>query len=95
MENNPQTFIVRTDRAGVFFCEITERRGSEADIANARRIYYWRGAATCSQIAVDGVLPQSQLTLAVPTMTVLGVIEIIPCSEKAAKILNEIPVWKL
>lgn len=90
-----QKFIIRTDRAGVFFAEIVNRTGSEATLKDARRIYYWRGAATCSQIAVDGVSDQSQLTLAVPEMTVLGVIEIIPCSDKARAILEAVPVWKL
>lgn len=39
--NKPQKFIIRTDRAGVFYAEIVERRGSEADLANARRIWRW------------------------------------------------------
>jgi hypothetical protein len=40
MENKNQEnqkFIVRTDRAGVFFAEIVERNGSEAVLRNARR----------------------------------------------------------
>lgn len=94
-DNNNQKYIIRTDRAGVFYAEIAERRGSEADLVNARRIYSWQGAATCSQISVDGVGGRSKLTLSVPTMTVLGVIEFHPCSEKAIASLDAVPEWKM
>lgn len=95
MEN--QKFIVRTDRAGVFFCEIKERRGSEADLINARRLWYWDGAASLSQLATEGVTkPQNcEFTVTVDSCTVLGVIEIIPCTEKAVKSINGVKVWKL
>jgi hypothetical protein len=90
-----QKYIVRTDRAGVFFTEIESRNGSEVELRNARRIYYWKGANTCSQIAVDGVANDSQLTVSVPSMTVLGVIEVIPCSDKATACMDAIPEWRI
>lgn len=94
---NAQKFIVRTDRAGVFFCEIKERRGSEADLVNARRLWYWNGAASLSQLAMEGVTkPQDcKFTATVDSCTVLGVIEIIHCTEKAVKSINGVKVWKL
>lgn len=92
-----QKFIVRTDRAGVFFCEIKERRGSEADLINARRLWYWSGAASLSQLATEGVTKPGncKFTVTVDSCTVLGVIEIIPCTEKAVESINNVPVWKL
>lgn len=90
-----QKFIIRADRAGVFYGEIVERRGDEADLRNVRRVHSWRGAASLSQMAMDGVGPSSSLTMVVPSMTVLGVIEVIPCSAKATKCLDEYPVWKV
>ena len=92
-----QKFIVRTDKAGVFFCEIKERRGSEADLVNARRLWYWNGAASLSQLAMEGVSkPQDcKFTVTVDSCTVLGVIEIIPCTEKAVKSINGVKIWKL
>ena len=89
-------YIIRTDRAGVFFGHIKERRGSEADLTDARRLWYWDGAASLSQMAVDGVkLPQNcKFTVTVPTMTVLGVIEVIECSDIAAEIIRGVPEWK-
>lgn len=92
-----QKFIVRTDRAGVFFCEIKERRESEADLVNARRLWYWNGAASLSQLATEGVTKPGdcKFTVTVDSCTVLGVIEIIPCSDKAVESINKVPVWKL
>ena len=92
-----QKFIVRTDRAGVFFAEITSRNGSEAELKNARRLWYWNGAASLSQLATEGVTKprDCKFTVTVDSCTVLGVIEIIPCTEKAIKSINNVPVWKL
>lgn len=89
-------YIIRADRAGVFFGHIKERRGSEADLTDVRRLWYWDGAASLSQMAVDGVKrPENcKFTVTVPTMTVLGVIEVIECSDIAAEIIREVPEWK-
>jgi hypothetical protein len=95
METKTQKYIIRCDRAGVFFAGIAERRGDEVDLVDARKIYYWRGAAAVEQIAMDGVSDQSQLTVKVPSMTVTQAIQIIPCSEKATKVLEAIREWKL
>lgn len=94
-ENN-QKYIIRCDRAGVFYAEIKERRGSEADLVNARRLWYWDGAASLSQLATEGVTaPRNcKFTVTVPEMTVLGVIEVIPCTEAAVKSIEGVAVWR-
>lgn len=50
MENQKQKFIVRCDRAGVFYGEIEERNGSEVKMRNVRCLWYWNGAATLLQL---------------------------------------------
>ena len=94
METNK--VIVRADRAGVFFGEIKERNGSEVVMTNVRRLWYWDGAASLSQLATEGVSkPQyCKFTVVVTKMTILGVIEIIPCTEQAVKSINSVPVWR-
>lgn len=91
-----QKYIIRCDRAGVFYAEIKERRGDEADLVNARRLWYWEGAASLSQLATEGVkAPENcKFTVTVPSMTVLGVIELIPCSEAAVLSIDGVPEWK-
>ena len=89
-------YIVRADRAGVFFGHIKERNGDEVVMTEVRRIWYWNGAASISQLAMEGVKhPElSKFTLTVPEMTILGVIEIIPCSEEAVKNIKAVGEWR-
>ena len=94
MEN--QQVIVRADKAGVFFGNIKERNGSEVVMTNVRRLWYWDGACSLSQLAVDGTKKPNQcnFTVIVPEMTILGVIEIIPCSEKAIASIEGVKEWR-
>lgn len=91
-----QKFIVRADRAGVFFGEIKSRDGSEVTMTNVRRLWYWEGACSLSQLAVDGTkAPKScKFTVTVPEMTIFGVIEIIPCSAAAVESINSVESWR-
>lgn len=88
--------IVRADRAGVFAGYLAKRDGAEVVLCQVRRLWYWDGAASLSQLAVDGVSkPENcKFTIPVPEQTVLGVIEIIPASEKARRSVQEVKVWK-
>lgn len=92
-----QYYIFRAKEAGVFFGRIKEKNGDEVTISDCRRIWYWNGAASISQIAMEGVKDQrtSKFTVIVPEMTVLGVIEIIPCTDAAVANIMEVPVWRM
>lgn len=91
-----QKYIVRADRAGVFFGDIKERNDSEVVMQNVRRLWYWDGAASLSQMAVEGVKKPDncKFTVTVPEMTILGVIEIIPCESTAAEIILGVKEWR-
>lgn len=92
--------IVRCNEAGVFYGTVTEKSespaGVEITIRNCRRIYYWEGAATLSQLATEGVkVPENcKFSVAVPEMSVMDVIEIIPASEAAIKSIESVAIWK-
>ena len=92
-----EKFIIRTEKAGVFFAEVKERNGQEAVLVNCRRLWHWDGAASLSQLATEGTKNPSncKFTVTVPQMTVIGVIEIIPCSDVAINAINIVPIWKL
>ncbi len=94
MEN--KYYIVRSDKAGVFFGNIKDRKGDEITMTNVRRLWYWNGACSISQLAVDGTKKPDncKFTIAVPEMIILGVIEIIPCSETAVKSIKGVKEWK-
>ena len=88
--------IIRADRAGVFFGTLKEKVGNEVTLTDYRRLWYWNGAASIYQLAVEGTVRPNdcKFTLVVPIITILGVIEIIPCTDKAAKSIENVAVWK-
>lgn len=86
--------LIRADRAGVFFGELIAKDGQEVTLKDARRIYYWHGATECCQIATEGIKSDSKVTVSVPQVTILNVIEIHLLTEKAVAKLYEFPVWK-
>lgn len=51
--NKEQYYIVRCDRAGVFAGHIKSREGREVVLTDVRRLWYWDGAASLSQMAVN------------------------------------------
>jgi hypothetical protein len=81
---------------GVHYGTIKKRDGSELVLTDARRIWYWDGAASLSQMAVDGVsAPENcKFSVRVPEITVLNVCEIIPCSGKAVESIEAVKEWK-
>lgn len=89
--------IVRADRAGVFAGVLKEKNGNEVILTDCRRIWYWKGAASISQLAIDGTSKpkECQFPEAVREICVIGVIEIIPTTEKAEKSIREVPIWKV
>ena len=88
--------IVRTYSAGVFFGELTELEGKVGVVKNARRIWYWSGAASLSQLAVDGTQDPENCKFPAPVDAVLltEIIEIIPATEKAIASIEGVPIWK-
>lgn len=91
-----QFYIIRCKDAGVFFGHVKERNGSEAVLTDVRRIWYWNGAASLSQMAMEGVSQPKmcKFSMIVPEMIVLGVIELIPCTEAAVKSIRGVVVWR-
>lgn len=89
--------IVRGDRSGVFFGTLKEKNGQEVVLGDCRRIWYWDGAASISQLAVDGTSKPTEckFTVAVDEIGILDVIEIIPCTLKAIESIEGVHVWKL
>lgn len=88
--------IIRGDRSGVEFGELVEQNGNEVTLKNARRLWHWAGAASLSQLAMDGPkIPEGcQFTVTVSSITILDAVEIIPCTDKAIKSIEEVDEWK-
>lgn len=88
--------IVRTYSAGVFAGYLESRNGKEGIIRKARRIWYWDGAASLSQLAVNGTSkPENcKFPVEVDKIELTEIIEIITCTEEAKKSINGVSIWK-
>lgn len=88
--------LVRTYSAGVHVGILESRNGKEVKLINARRIWYWEGAATLSQLAMDGTSkPENcKFPCAVNEILLTEAIEIIPITDKARESIASVKVWK-
>lgn len=92
-------FIVRSKSAGVFCAQIANKTPQgetlTLELKDSRRIWYWEGAASLSELAVRGTSkPAScKFPVAIPNQTVMEVCEIIEVSPKAKKTIDAVPVW--
>ena len=86
--------IVRTRSAGVFFGEVFID-GNTATIKNARRLWRWSGAASLSQLAVDGVKNPDgcKFPVCVTEIMVFDVVEVIAVTKKAGISIDEVQIW--
>jgi hypothetical protein len=93
----PQDVIIRTRSAGVFAGHLSgyENQTTTATLTRARRLWYWAGAASLSQLAMEGTsLPSNcKFPCEVDKITLPEVIEIIPLSAKARASIDSVKVW--
>ena len=88
--------IVRGDRSGVFFGTLTGKEGHEVKLEKCRRLWYWDGAASISQLATDGTVNAGgcKFTVTVEHIVILDAIEIILCTDKAIASIEGVREWK-
>jgi hypothetical protein len=89
--------IVRTENAGVFAGILQELNLDRrvATLTDARRFWYWAGAASLSQLAQSGPSKPNECKFPIPVAEVilLEVIEVLAVSAAAQAAINAIPVW--
>jgi hypothetical protein len=96
MATKKKYVIVRTQSAGVFAGELESREGQEVVLLNARRLWYWAGAASLSQLAMTGTSKPKdcKFPTAVDRVELLQVIEILDVTTTARKSIEGVPVWQ-
>lgn len=93
--------LIRSVASGVFFGYLKSEKFTESGkvvvLKNARRVYQWYGAATLSQLAIDGTSRPNDCKFpeAVNEIEIVNVIETIELTEKAKNSLNSVKVWKI
>ena len=87
--------IVRTYSAGVFAGTLESRDGKEVVLSNARRLWYWVGAASLSQLAVSGTTNPTacKFPAAVPSVTLTEAIEILDVTPGGRASIEAVKVW--
>ena len=88
--------IVRTYSAGVFAGEIESRKGQEVVLLNARRLWYWDGAASLSQLAMEGTSKPGncKFPCEVDRVELLQAIEILDVTAKAKESIKGVKPWQ-
>ena len=88
--------IVRGRYSGVFAGVVREINGDQVLMTGLRRIWYWDGAASISQLAAEGTTaPKNcKFTVVVESALIMDVIEIIPCTAEAEANIKAVKEWK-
>ncbi len=100
LENKIHTYqnkyvIVRSYDSGVHF-GILENYNEETrhvTLKESRRLWKWRGF-TLSEISQNGMSDdQAKISITIPEIIIMNVIEIIPCSEKSISNIKLYPAY--
>ena len=88
--------IVRTYSAGVFAGYLEKKDGKEVILRNARRLWYWSGASSLSQLAMEGVKnpDDCKFPCEVNKIKLTEAIEIIETTEEAKKSIANVKIWE-
>jgi len=88
--------IVRTYSAGVFAGYLSSRNGREVVLRSARRLWFWTGACSLSQLAMEGVKKPSECKFPceVDRVELLEAIEILDVTEAARLNIAAVPIWQ-
>jgi hypothetical protein len=100
MKKKEKFYIIRTYSAGVWFGNIKSLKGSIAIITNARRLWYWSGAASLSQLATEGTKRPNDCKFTITIEDEEGVylpqvIEVLPCTEESIENIKSVKEWKI
>lgn len=89
-----QTVIARIDRAGVFMGTLAHIDSDIVRLTNVRRIYYWQGALSVTDMASNGI-KDGKVTkpCEVVEFNRSALIEINKCSDKAVECITAIKPW--
>lgn len=96
-ENEPNLpyVVIRTYSAGVHvgYLENLNEETQTVKLVNARRIRYWKGALTLSEVSKSGISKESRLSEEVDKIILLEAIEVLFATPEAKVILRTIPAY--
>ena len=78
--------IIRAYASGVHFGTLAAQDGRQVELTDARRLWRWyaKDGISLSEVSQNGIVAkESRIAQAVPSITILDALEIIPCSDAA------------
>ena len=95
--DNMPYVIIRTHSAGVFAGYLKSHKGKEVVLRNARRIWYWKEAASLSQLAREGTKKPNECKFpcAVEEVLLTEAIEILSCTAMAKESIEGVYIWEM
>lgn len=93
--------MIRSYAAGVHFGFLKSEKFTESGkvvvLEKTKRVFYWAGAASLSQLSAEGSKKPNEckISMEVESNEIVNVIETIPMTESAIKNLNDITAWKM
>ena len=88
--------LVRDNRAGIHVGILRELdlANKVAILAEARKVWYWEGAASCHGIAAKGLCHKgSKVAPTVPMVASTDVVEVVLCTSDGAVSVMTCPEW--
>ena len=87
--------IARIERAGVFHGTLDYIDNEIIRLKDVRRIYYWNGALSVTDIAAKGITG-GKVTVPVSTVEFMSdkIVELNECSDESTKSIEAIKPWK-
>jgi hypothetical protein len=93
-----QFVIVRTRSAGVHAgaLESYDKQVRESILSGARRLWYWDGAASLSQLAMEGTKKPNtcKFPCIVKKVILPETIEILETTQEAQNSILDVPIWE-
>ena len=89
--------MIRTYSAGVHCGYLKSHKGKEVELLDSIRIWKWDGAASLSQLAMEGTNKPSGCKFGMPITTSLKLteaIEVIEMTETAKQSIQNVDSWK-
>jgi len=94
-KNGLDYVIVRSSDSGCHAGWLEDVDKSTVTLVDARRLWYWSGAASLSELAMKGVAKpdECKFPIEVERIVVLGCCEIIDVTNTARESIAAVPVW--
>lgn len=95
-----KSVLIRSRDAGVHFGTLVSEEftpsGKVVVLKDTRRVWYWSGAASLSQMALEGVKNPNacKFSVEIAENEIVNVIETMPLTKTAFANLQSVPAWK-